>query len=382
MNFWTYINRSPEAFDRDYLQTKLVTPSKDRGFPLNLYTYGRECVHTNAWDEVTTKCRGIIINRETGEIVARPFEKFFNLGDPNSGFLNATTAGEPVVWEKMDGFLCTGYKWEGKWWCALKGSFHSPHAKWATAQIQKSQDWPIGYTPVFEGITSNLRVVLDYGKREELMLLALVNNETGEELNPYSLEIWASKNGLSTPRKYYMTYEETYAQSLKNVTGEEGFVLTWYRQGQTPYRLKLKYVDYLRLHRLITGVSPRRILELLRDPYSVSVTLDELLNNSTPGFKHFVTKWQIAIEAEYQRIENESKRIFREAATDVISMDIPFVQLKKEYALRFTRPENKEFEAVCFAILNGKRVSEVIWKKVGDAQFMRGVQPMVDAYSI
>jgi RNA ligase len=380
MNFWKYINRSPEQFDRDYLQTKLVTCSKDRGFPLNLYTYGRECVHTNAWDEVITKCRGIIVNRDTGEIVARPFEKFFNLADPNSGFPNATTAEEPVVWEKMDGFLCTGYKWEGKWWCASKGSFHSPHAKWATAQIQKSPEWPEGYTPVFEGITSNLRIVLDYGKREELVLLALVNNETGEELNPYSLTIWASKNGLSTPRDYHMTYEEAYAQSLEDVTGEEGFVLTWYRQGQTPYRLKLKYVDYLRLHRLITGVSPKRIFEAMRDGFQADI--DEMLNNSTPGFKHFVTKWKGAIEAEYVRIDTEAKRIFLAASEDLKYMDANFVQLKKEYALRFTRPENKEFEAVCFAMLNGKRVSEVIWKKVGDAQFMKGVQPMVDAYSI
>jgi RNA ligase len=380
MNFWKYINRSPEQFDRDYLQTKLVTCSKDRGFPLNLYTYGRECVHTNAWDEVITKCRGIIVNRDTGEIVARPFEKFFNLADPNSGFPNATTAEEPVVWEKMDGFLCTGYKWEGKWWCASKGSFHSPHAKWATAQIQKSPEWPEGYTPVFEGITSNLRIVLDYGKREELVLLALVNNETGEELNPYSLTIWASKNGLSTPRDYHMTYEEAYAQSLEDVTGEEGFVLTWYRQGQTPYRLKLKYVDYLRLHRLITGVSPKRIFEAMRDGFQADI--DEMLNNSTPGFNHFVTKWKGAIEAEYVRIDTEAKRIFLAASEDLKYMDANFVQLKKEYALRFTRPENKEFEAVCFAMLNGKRVSEVIWKKVGDAQFMKGVQPMVDAYSI
>src|ERR1019366_9922764 len=90
--------------------------------------------------------------------------------------------GQPEVWEKMDGFLCTMYEWEGKHYIASKGSFDSPHAKWATAWYQANVkgEWPDGYTPVFEGITPSLRIVVDYATFEGLVLLALVNRETGE----------------------------------------------------------------------------------------------------------------------------------------------------------------------------------------------------------
>src|ERR1039458_5853170 len=69
-----------EAFRTNYLETRLVDVATHDEFPLQMLTYGREAVHTNNWDVVIRKCRGIIFNIETGEIVARPFFKFFNLG--------------------------------------------------------------------------------------------------------------------------------------------------------------------------------------------------------------------------------------------------------------------------------------------------------------
>src|SRR5208282_1007802 len=139
MNFADYIGIGPEDFRMYYLNTGLVQVSHHHEFPLSIYTYGRKAVYENVWDNVTTKCRGIIVNRETGDIVARPFEKFFNYGSGQQsaedvGFVEGNGYAEPVVWEKMDGFMCTAYSWGGKNYIASKGSFHSIHAKWATAE--------------------------------------------------------------------------------------------------------------------------------------------------------------------------------------------------------------------------------------------------------
>src|SRR5216683_3155996 len=175
MKLTEYLGVSAEGL-QDYIDEGLVDTAFHSSFPLVIFTYSRKCVGEQAWDSVTTKCRGLIANTETDEVVARPFEKFFNYGDPQAG-LQLTAGGiledpapgsaciftEPdTLYEKMDGFLCTLYCWEGKEYIASKGSFDSPHAKWATATYNQMLPtgglWPNGWTPVFEGITKNLRI--------------------------------------------------------------------------------------------------------------------------------------------------------------------------------------------------------------------------------
>src|SRR5436305_302047 len=107
MKFLDYLGIDQAAFTSKYLDTRLINVGHHKDFPLSIYTYGREAVHSHVWDSVTTKCRGIIVNDETGEILARPFEKFFNLGTSD----RSETQSEnfplhlPFVFEKVDGFL-------------------------------------------------------------------------------------------------------------------------------------------------------------------------------------------------------------------------------------------------------------------------------------
>src|SRR5229473_7790653 len=163
---------------KQHIENGYVDEVSHDQFPLILYTYGRKTVADNLWDDVTTKTRGLIVNKDTGEIIARPFFKFFNYGEWEQ--CGDYPGREPdILYEKMDGFLCTLDKWEGKEYIASKGSFDSPHAKWATATYTTLRGgdgrfmWPEGYTPIFEGITKNLRIVVDYGAREELVLIGL-----------------------------------------------------------------------------------------------------------------------------------------------------------------------------------------------------------------
>ena len=83
MNFYNYLGTTPEYFKMS-TSRRVGSGSAPQEFPLDIYNYTRATVHENWWDEVTSICRGVIINRETGEIVARPFEKFHNYGSDNS----------------------------------------------------------------------------------------------------------------------------------------------------------------------------------------------------------------------------------------------------------------------------------------------------------
>ncbi len=396
MNFWEHIGITRACFESDYLDKRLVSVQHHDTFPLDIYTYGRACVHENAWDNVTRKCRGIIVNRNTGEIVARPFEKFFNLGtegmletDPNNWTEeHVVELGPPVVWEKADGFLCIGYKWEGKWYCASKGSFASPHAKWATAQIQ-NLDLSVlkdGVTPVFEGICKSLRIVVDYKNLEGLVLTAVIDNETGDELIPLLLKALARHIRVGVAQQYHITWQEAHAASYdETVKNSEGFVLTWYRAGQTPFRLKVKYADYIRIHRMVTGTSPKRILETIQNGWTTE--LADLLNESTPWFNNFVSKWKRVIEEEYEFIEHISNLYFN-GAKEVVRVKVgqrPYANMgeeRKAWALEFQQPDVKKFSGVLFAMLDGKDYKQVIWKMVKNSPLLKGGKPLVDEYQL
>jgi RNA ligase len=350
---------------------------------------------------VTEKCRGVIVSQCSNEIVARPFEKFHNTprfaapsgiiygaigSDKHEGF--HMTAEEPVIWEKMDGFMCTLYTWEGVNYIASKGSFYSTHAKWATAQFRKK--WgttmpflPKGWTAVFEGICPDLRIVVNYGDRSELVLLAVINNETGEEYPPEQLKHFASATNYETPVYNNLTLEEARKISMSEEAGlEEGYVLTWYRSGTTPFRLKMKFIEYLRLHRLVTNVSPKHIWEVLSN--GLTGEMDEYINNSTPWFKKFAEKWIRALKGEYVRLATQATTRFS-VIKETVRVKVgqrPYENMgeeRKAWALEIMRPENKEFSSILFAMLDGKNVVPIIWKQV--KPMTKDRTPMVNGFA-
>lgn len=383
MNFYSYIGATPEIVEA-YLAKGLLQRQHHKEFPLDIYVYGREAVHENVWDNITSRCRGIIVNRETGEVVARPFEKFHNFGSTQVEHV-VLPASEPAVFEKVDGFMCTQYTWAGKHYIASKGSFHSIHAKWATAELQRHEPLiiPSGWTPVFEGLHPDLRIVVDYGKAKELVLLAMINIETGEEMRPSELHYWGVKNGFRHAELKKMSLEEAKADSWKDDhKNEEGYVLTWYPDADAPpFRLKLKFIDYLRIHRMVTGVSPKRVWEVLATRQE-SELKDYLA--ATPWFNEFVTKWMKALNGEYERIAVAATTRYA-ACREICRVKVgqyPYKNLgeeRKAYALEFNRPENKEFAPVLFALLDGKDIAPVIWKRV--RAMTVGANPMVDGHN-
>ena len=391
MNFYDYIGMSPENFEA-YITNGRVMRNSHNLFPLDIYNYTRATVQENDWDRVTSKCRGVIVNRHTGEIVARPFEKFHNYGALVGAYAGAGgpiaegATGEPVIWEKLDGFMCTLYEWEGVHYLASKGSFHSVHAKWATAEFRKK--WgatmpflPKGYTAVFEGLNRDLRIVIDYRDRQELVLLAVVNNETGEEYLPEQLKAFAGATGFKTPEQLRLTLEEARKESLdEGIVGEEGYVLTWYRAG-TPFRLKMKFIEYIRLHRLVTNVSPKHIWEVLSQGQTTE--LDEYFQNSTPWFKEFAEKWVRALTGEYRRILKDGDALYHKAMTEVgFAYPESYRTLSELHGARKTfalAVGNSEFSGIAFALLDNKDLAPIVWKMV--KPMTKNVNPLVNGFA-
>jgi RNA ligase len=356
VKIWKYLDEEKLS---QYVDQGLVDMKFHKEFPLAIFTYSRKTVRENIWDDITEKCRGLIVNLETGDIIARAFEKFFNYGTadrPETQQQNLPTT-RPMILQKLDGSLGIRYTYNGQDFIASKGSFHSEHAKWMTSYYHKvspNATWPEGYTPVFEMICESVQHhVVHYG-REALYLLALVNTETGEEADYNTVYHWAAINGLLVPKILSMGLADAVQHNYPN---EEGYVATWLRPGQTPFRVKIKFIDFIRLQRMLHHVRPKHILEALEQPH-LRVYIDEWLNDSTPQFSAFVRKWKKLFEDRYQEIYQHCVTLF----TSVYIR--PEFTCRKDYALEFTKKENQPYAPVLFGMLDGKKIEPIIWKLI------------------
>ena len=137
----------------DGLLYKQVHPS----LPLTIWNYTEKVQYENLWDEVTLSARGLVTD-DTGDIVATPFQKFFNIEE---GKFEATEKFE--VYEKMDGSLGIVFWYRGQWVVATRGSFTSDQSIKAR-EILKKYNTDIMFrhlTFCFEIIYPENRIVLD-----------------------------------------------------------------------------------------------------------------------------------------------------------------------------------------------------------------------------
>ena len=73
----------------------------------------------NAWDEVTRNSRGHVFNLQTGECVAWPFPKFFNLGENQESLPEKFPWDQPYeIMEKLWPAIHEKFSVEEIWgWC-------------------------------------------------------------------------------------------------------------------------------------------------------------------------------------------------------------------------------------------------------------------------
>lgn len=219
-------------------------------------------------DAEVRACRGLIVDADDN-VVARPFAKFPNAGQCAPAGADAETAaaydfgplpeGEPFeVFEKADGSLGVLYHHDGEPAIATRGSFISEQAQWATRYYRKNLagrvEIPEGQTYLFEIIYDENRIVCRY-PFEGLVLLAVIDNATGADL-----ALPTDWPGRVVRRFEFSCLEEVAAiagTDPEGSEGAEGFVIVF----ASGARAKVKFGEYMRLHRLLTGVTSRVLWE-------------------------------------------------------------------------------------------------------------------------
>lgn len=231
--------------------------------PLSIFNYTEHAQYDHAWNGVTRLCRGLIVrHHDDDEVIARPFSKFFNHGEPDAPALDLDVPAH--VSDKMDGSLGILYPLgdsdhvlrPGSFSVATRGSFMSGQAAWATGILRKKypdyrpQD---GITTLFEIIYPANRIVLDYKDTEDLFLLGGVDIATGTIFPPELIPNWP---GPVTEVMSAVTLRDALLLPVRE--NREGIVV------RTGYDMvKVKQADYVALHRILTTTSARNIWEHL-----------------------------------------------------------------------------------------------------------------------
>ena len=312
-------------------------------FPLTIWNYTPDVQYGGKWDDITLQCRGLVTDNE-GNVVARPFKKFFNIEENKH-----TPTSEFEVFDKMDGSLGIMFKYNGEMVCATRGSFTSDQSKWMTEFALKYNYQNIivdGFTYLFEIIYPENRIVVNYENQERLVLLGIINTESGEEL-PYN-DLF---EGFDVVKKYdgIRDYSELKGKVEQN---SEGFVVR-FSNGE---RMKIKGEEYLRLHKIMTNVSTTGVWELL----SSGGDINEFLKDVPDEFYKKVKDYADLLKYGFYRVSEDcgkSHHYFRYGKYN----DREIEPTKKQFAEHVMNHGHPPYRAVMFAMWDGKPYDKLIW---------------------
>jgi T4 RnlA family RNA ligase len=300
--------------------------------PLSIYNYSPKAQYDRLWNEVTLTCRGLILN-DKFEVVARPFAKFFNLGEVADLQIPAESFD---VYEKMDGSLGILYWLDGQPFIASRGSFTSDQSQKATEilyskYVHTFEKLNKNATYLFEIIYPSNRIVVNYSETEDLVLLAVVDMETG-------IDLPLEEIGFTVVKKYDGLNDIHQLKSFEEAN-REGFVIKY----QSGLRLKVKFDEYLRIHKIVTMVSTTTIWEclLLKEPF------DEILDKVPDEFYDWVKKTIASLQSQFDVIE------------EVCNKEFKILETRKETAVYIM---SCSYPAVLFAMLDNKDYASFIWK--------------------
>lgn len=207
--------------------------------------------------KLVEETRGLVLDRITGQVIARAFNRFYNWGeisriDKQFDFNNCTAT------HKEDGSIILVYWYNGQFHVNTRGSF-------GTGEVCEGMTWrnlfnlafdnkkldklDRDHTYVFELCSRYNKVVRDYPE-PKVYLLSVYNNKFGVEHFDSMTDSWAETLEVERPKyvacKDILDAEKYIAEQETADKTFEGLVL----RDMNNLRVKLKSASYVALHRL------------------------------------------------------------------------------------------------------------------------------------
>ena len=328
-----------------------VRTRKHPTLPLEILNYSEKAQYEQRWNAVTRNCRGLIVD-DAGNVVSRPWPKFYNLGEHDGvKFPEIDLDAKCVTQDKVDGSLAVLFPTPDGPAIATRGSFESDQAKWATNWLRENfPDWKPDprATYLFEIVFDANRIVLKYDF-EGLVLLGCHDTET------YALRHDASWPGRRATVLPPRSVRE--ALAMPDRDNAEGVVCT---VGTGPRRVmvKLKQDDYISKHRVVTGLSEKMIWEALSTTGRVALILHDIPDE----YHHWVRSVEKDFWDRFFEIEH--------AAAMDYPADFDGPPSRAEFA---AEAKKSKYAPILFRMFDERDYEDIIWnmlKPKGDTRMV------------
>lgn len=282
----------------EQLQERFKVKVKAHGLYPNLLQFKYDQIESPMHEPIVQQCRGMILDSANNwEIVAWPFNKFFNYGEGHAAKIDWETA---EVQEKLDGSLIIMYHYDGKWNVATSGTPDASGEVNGCGVTFAELFWRVwsesGYdlpekvyspnvTYMFELMTPYNRVVVRHGENriveigerwirgctEANAMFAEYGSgsmtEDGDECHLPGLGGCVDWEGpiphIPSPvRSFPLQSIDDIQRTFEKMDPlqQEGYVVV----DDNFNRVKVKHPGYVAIHHLRDGFGPKRILELVR----------------------------------------------------------------------------------------------------------------------
>ena len=364
------------------LQKLLKTRSLDalRKDPFNLHINAKDNLvifkynqfNSDFSNKTVRESRGIRLEKGTWNIVAHPFDKFFNYGEAYAYNLHLD---DSYILEKADGSIIKVYFYDDKWNVATNGTIDAndasnndgiTFAKIFFDVISKEDfdkltaKFSPNLTYIFELVHPSNRIVVDYAGKKELVFIGLKENDG--ELRDFNIfhksinkkyEKLFKRVPIRFPKKFNVVNVDDMAQ-LSELADEhnnkgnnfEGFVITQVKDDLVIGRVKVKSPKYVQLHHVATGESITNNL------------IRVLLENEEDEFEVYLDKLPDAVREEYKLLKkryfdlvdylSKEGEYYRKKATETI---------RKELALEIQAKVNRDKVGFMFTMVDKPELS-------------------------
>lgn len=268
------------------------------------YNFTRDAFYKSQWDDLTTTARGLFVDSESGDVVARSYSKFFNLEErPETQLRNLQNSLQfPVeLYEKENGFLgIVSYnKKTDELFIASKSTNLGDFAGYLKEILLKTLGNKINtfkeflkrmnVTAIFEVIDIiNDPHIIEYSE-SKVVLLDVVKNDFSNTFMDYKdVILFAEKFGLEYKKLYTVVEDfDTLKQILEDlksatiegvvVKDQNGFMFKY----KTPFYCYWKEMRKLK-DRIVKGKDVGQVSDNVKDicEYMKTINADVLLQMS------------------------------------------------------------------------------------------------------
>ena len=244
--------------------------------------------------KIRRECRGLIFDTATGNLISRPYHKFFNAGEREETAINKINLYEPhVVLEKLDGSMIRpiptkeGFRLATKAGItdvAMNAEYFIADKKHYSQFIHKCFQRNI--TPIFEWCSRKNRIVVDYPE-DQLILTAMRYVSDGNYVHYDSMKNYASARDIPVVKAVdglAVQNIDLFVKQVREWDDGEGVVLRF----DNGHMVKVKADEYVLRHKSKDQISQEKnVLQVILDD-----SVDDVVPLLTPDDANRLKEFQ------------------------------------------------------------------------------------------